>query len=392
MRQAKCPACFTPLPPHLAVYRCRGNCAESVDERASAYRGFDVQAKPAVVVERDEQGRLPGSAVCTACGGATDEEICPTCGQPLPAGWRGTSTTCIALAGAPGTGKSVYIAVAVKQLQWLASALGGVLAPVDQSTVRSYQQRYESVLYEARGLMPSTPPQRRGDASYEHSVPLLYQLSVPGHPQHVIVLRDVAGEDLLNPEIDRRMFAFFAEADAVIFLVDPMQVPAIRDQLLGLADADVSYSVDPHLVLHNVASLQRRVQATHPVPLAVTLSKFDTIQHFAELEGSTLHAEMSNLGAAYRRDPSMEDPAYDPVDRDLLNAELQSFLPAVSGRALLNYARQEFPALQWFCVSALGHQPKGSRVGVTGITPFRCLDPLKWALHQAGVIPVTAAR
>ncbi len=386
----KCPACFQPLRTTSAVYRCHGTCAELKDERASAYRGHEVVAKPAVAVRPDETGRLPESATCSSCGTTTPEEICGTCSHDLPPGWRGITTTCVALAGAPHTGKSVYIAVAVKQLRWLASALGGVLAPLDATTDRSYQERYESVLFEQRGLMPATPPQRRGDAAYEHAIPLVYRLSLPGRPPHAVVLRDVAGEDLLNPDIDPRMFAFFSSADAVIFLVDPLQVPAIREQLRGLADGDTTYSSDPQIVLHNLATLIARVGPDQPVPLALALSKFDALQHLADVSASTLHAQMSNLGAAYRRDPTMEDPAFDPHDRELLNAELESFLPAVSGQSLLNYARHEFPVLQWFCVSALGHQPNNSRLGKSGITPFRCLDPLKWALHNAGVLPATS--
>ena len=57
----------------------------------------------------------------------------------------------------------------------------------------------------------------------------------------------------------------------------------------------------------------------------------------------------------------------------------------------MNRARTTFRTVQLFAVSALGHQPRGDKLGSRGIAPQRCLDPLKWALSRAGDVPVPAA-
>lgn len=187
------------------------------------------------------------------------------------------------------------------------------------------------------------------------------------------------------------MFTHFGHADCIVFLVDPLQVAAVADQLLGMVEVTSASLGDPLQVLANLVALQRRIDGARVVPMALTLSKFDALKEFGGIPASTLHHATSNLGAAYLRDPSMENWQCDADDHELLNAELQSLLATFAGVSLLNYAREAFPALRWFAVSALGHDPK-VRIFRSGITPFRCLDPIKWVLARQGVIPTVRPR
>jgi len=382
----KCPFCFTTLDT-AAAFAC-SNCPPVADPEASRYRGGPVVQPPVTTVSggTDASGNRPTTATCPTCRTAARTPACPTCHALLPPGWMSTRTTCIALAGSTYTGKSIYIAVVVKQLAQLAIRLGGVLRAVTADTQNNYRDLYERDLFVERGLYGSTAPQIPGDLGYKYNTPLIYELKSSHGTPHIIVLRDVAGESLADPELDPFLFGFLRRADGIVYLIDPVQITRVRNQLRGFLPFGEQDYRDPLPVLGNVL----RLFAADPerpadrVRMALTLSKFDALQSLREIEESSLYDAMRNHGAAYLRDPSYES-TFDRADSDLLNLEINSLLVELDIVELQNLARASFRDWRWFAVSALGHQP-GTRLGPTGITPFRCLDPVKWILAENGAI------
>jgi len=377
----KCPSCFNELLSDATWFRCTGQCAEEKDDRATVYRGHDIVARPVFAI-RHAPAAVVEHGGCPACSTVSRRHVCGLCHADLPPGWRSTTTTCVALAGARYSGKSVFIGVLVRQLRALLAQSNSVLTALSAETEQLYTARYEQALFTERQIPVATPPQRRGDAQYAHAASLVYVLTPPGHPRHVLVIRDVAGEDLQKPEIDEYLFSFFAHADGVVFMVDPMQVRTISQQLAGRLDWQGAHTDDPLKVLANLARLRARIPGARPVPLALTLAKFDALHALEDVEGSPLQPAMRNHGASYLRDPSMDSWHYDEADGDLLDVELQSLITSINGANLLNYARNAFPIVRCFAVSALGHHPDATRLGRSGITPFRCLDPVKWIMSR----------
>ena len=78
--------------------------------------------------------------------------MCPVCHYQLPDGWRDGHAICIAMAGARATGKSLYIAVLVKQLELLCENLGVSMEPATRATATAYSTHYETPLFAHRGL------------------------------------------------------------------------------------------------------------------------------------------------------------------------------------------------------------------------------------------------
>jgi len=70
-------------------------------------------------------------------------EICPICHFVLPDGWRQGHAVCIVMAGARATGKSIYIAVLIKQLELLCESLGVSMEPANASAAQAYAINYE---------------------------------------------------------------------------------------------------------------------------------------------------------------------------------------------------------------------------------------------------------
>ncbi|PRQ10570.1 hypothetical protein C1Y63_10680 [Corynebacterium sp. 13CS0277] len=330
-----------------------------------------------------------------------DAEDCP-----LPEGWQGSGVITFAMAGARASGKSLYIAVVVKLLEQLAVANGAIFRPADEYTRRTYREKYEKPLFTHMGLLPSTPSSASADA-YQRK-PLIFDLGMFDRkdengnrsPQKIfVVFRDVAGEDLKEENFEARKddLTFFRYADRIIFLFDPMRVSQIRELLQGAVPRHEVGDDDPAVVLQNVL----RVLGAEARPyMALTLSKFDTMQYLANVnqvdqyyDGNT-HVNwqrvMSNCGAGFRRESSDLDAPFRMKDQELLHWEVQSLLQCLGATMMLSQLAQpmlgEHPyPYQCFAVSALGAPPEGDRVSRSGIAPFRCLDPLRAMFATVGL-------
>ena len=388
MVKLRCPYCFTHLGAAPAAFRCEVNgCADEPDPVASSFFGAQVVTRPVIVT--GGQGGQNGP-VCRTCRNMASRVVCPTCHAPLPANWYQCQTTCIAMAGARASGKSTYIAVLKRQAEKLCELMGLPLDFMDATTERIYKKVYQSPLYEQRGLLAPTP--RHETAAATQRTPLMLSMGMIGNRRQVLVIRDVAGENLEDPTADPQIFSFFGRADGVVFLFDPMRIPEIRLQLAGVISEQAAVGGDPMSVLGNLVRLMRTSEQPIAIPLAVVLAKFDTLHELGAVVGSPWQAAMANAGAAYSRDPSLNrPPAYDEADGRLLDAEVSSLLTRLNARALLNRVRQEFSNNRMFAVSALGAASVGQALHPRGIAPFRCLDPLKWLLAGQGVLDRTGA-
>jgi hypothetical protein len=386
----KCPFCFVELPRSSGAFVCVGTCLEKPDPKASAARGTAVSNRTVFTWPHDPTQRRPRpqSLYCSACGVATSQAICPECHFLLPAGWHELTTTCITLAGARASGKSVYIAVLKRQAEMLAQRLGGSLGFFDQATANTFALWYENPLWQARKMLGPTARYTAPDSTVRS--PLMFTMPVRNSPGHVLVIRDVAGENLEDPnDLPPSAFAFFGHADGLFFLVDPLRIDAIRNMLTGVIPEPREPGGDPLLVFDNLVRVLRDRGNREKIdtPLALVLSKFDALQALAKVEDPEWGAFMRQPGAAYLRDPSLEQLAFDPDDADLLGAEVRSLLVRLQGTSLLNRT-DVFRHMHLFAVSALGMPPVGESLNPGGLAPFRCLDPLKWVLSQTGVIPV----
>jgi Double-GTPase 2 len=384
---SKCPTCFSVLTdddyawsvsPFAGGERYR-------DPVASAFAGVDTESGPIYSVTRPPgyRGQLLSASDAATALDAPVVEICPVCHAALPDGWRNGHAICIAMAGTPATGKSTFLAVLIKQMQLLCEGLGVSMEPATRASADSYMLNYEQPLYELRGLIPPTPtllaqaPQQRE--------PLIFTLGLRDGVRRFLVIRDVAGEDLEYGDMQAPRFRYFANADAVFFMFDPLRVNGIRDQLHDLLPAQSFSTGDPRALLTNVllAIGQGRPQ------LAVILSKFDALRALGDVEGSEWGQIMSNAGAAYLRDNSAAR-YYDDVDGELLHEEVRSLLLRLHGGSIVTAIESHSTAAQslhrYFVVSALGQPHAGARLNSRGITPFRCTDPLRWITSRCGVL------
>jgi hypothetical protein len=287
------------------------------------------------------------------------------------------------MAGARATGKSIFIAVMIKQLEQFANQVGMDVAPASEDVRRVFEEIYEKPLYKERGIMKPTPPVALKD-SYQR-IPLIFVITARDGAEHHLVIRDVAGEDLEKvEEADLDELAFFAQADFVFFLFDPLRVEDIRAKLADLVPEGL-LGGDPRVVFGNTLRLLRGGTTR----LGVVLSKFDAMQALRSVEGAGEWTRiMMNPGAAFFRDPG---PTVRPEDADgeQLHEEVRSLLLKLGSGSLVagvERAGRTAGGHRFFAVSALGDAPAGARLNTRGIAPFRCLDPVRWALSDTGAL------
>lgn len=383
----RCPMCFNALTPQRVMWMATSGLTEA-DAVASRYYRKPVESRRMVAAEwkreRNNTVLTPSRAAAAAQVGSPVAEVCPICHYRIPDGWRDGQTTCLAMAGARDTGKTVYVAVLVKTLQLLGERIGCVVEPNDQHTADIYHQHYEHTLYKQRKMLP--PTASIDTAAPFQRDPLVFRLGHWNDRKQYLVIRDVAGEDLQNQDnIGETWTEFFGNADGVVYMFDPLKVPGIAGQLRDRIPAQENPSVPPLTVLQTVLSMIGRREPK----LAVVLSKFDAMHELKNVAGTEWSSVMGNPGAGFSRDPSLIRGRYDNDDGELVDAEVRSLLVKLGAKSIIDavdrpHTGARLPS-RFFAVSALGALPAGEQVHEGGISPFRCLDPARWVLSGAGV-------
>ncbi|NDK90764.1 hypothetical protein GYA93_14405 [Gordonia desulfuricans] len=374
----KCPRCFTALPHDKVAWTEATPESVAHNPTASAYAGVATSTGQVHTANRPENSPdwIPASFDVHR-----HVEVCVTCHYTLPPMWRYGEATCVAMAGARYTGKTVFIAVLIKQLQQYTERFHREVIPADDETANRYSAIYETPLFVERGIVQATP-----SAASEAHHPLIFDLGVWDGLKRFLVIRDVAGEDLEEAKVAGPAWEFFSRADAVFFLFDPLRVEDVSDQLRDLIPDSSRVGGDPRDVLRVV---MRLISGGNP-RLGVILSKFDALQELSRVKNSAWGQVMGHPGAAFNRDPSLVNRSYDETDGQLLDAEVRSLLQRLrAGPSLLNMVDpvtgQQYHH-RFFAVSALGESPEGERLHPNGISPFRCMDPIRWVLADRHVL------
>jgi hypothetical protein len=394
-----CPYCYEEFCLQDIQFRCSGrtgwdglSCSPEPDEVLSRHIGREMTLPPAFAAVRPHT-----QTACPGCGVTTTTRICPACHRRLPALFGHIPSRMIALVGAKESGKTVFMTVLVRELMHrLGDELNAAIMPADDYTGHEFANYYEAPLYGGAQLLPATTPAGASDRA-----PLVFRLTVggpevPRPPRRrwlgrsrpaksaLLSLFDPAGEDLLSQQSVEQNARYLAAADAIVLLLDPLQMPAARKLAApgtrlpspprGAADTPVS-------VLQNITDLVLRTDQSASdglisKPLAVSFSKIDAFQ------------QGLNPTSPLRQAP-IPASHVDEVDSLSVHTEVQRLLEQWDGSLIDRIARQHYRRYRYFGISALGETPtEANQVSRRGIRPYRVGDPLTWILSRLGVIPV----
>jgi hypothetical protein len=402
-----CPYCYELFAEREIMFRCTGQtsrrdrrCHPEIDEVLRDRTGYGGALPPAFTAD----GRM-STAQCPRCGDVSTTRICPVCHSQLPVHFGKVRSRLIALAGAPESGKTVFLTVLVHELMHrVGEQFNAAISGADDNTLLRFAAEYEQPLYRDSRLLASTRTAGGGNRA-----PIVFRLTTAGgglfrpngrlgrlgragrfgagDPQHTLLsFFDTAGEDLRSRQSMEQNVRYLAAADGIVLLLDPLQMRGAR----GLAAPGTRLPKpslpedEPAAVLEKVTDLVLAKEGRRPgeligKPLAITFSKMDTL-----------------LGSLKETSPLLRPPSQEPYfdDRDSLavHTEIQRLLARWEGSRIDQIAQLHYRCYRYFGVTALGETPtEDNRVSPRGIRPYRVADPFLWILAQLGAIPMKRA-
>lgn len=296
----------------------------------------------------------------------------------IPSEFRdGSKPLTVAVLGGVSSGKTSYITVLLNEIDnKLRNAFGCSFRILNTATQEFYRNRYYNFVYMGNEANEKT-------LANDNIPPLLYSLEFPNnliHKRINLAFYDVAGEDLRGTDkmlVDK---GYIANADLVIVLLDPLQMPAVRKKIHNKqALPDITES--PTALIDRLVYIYRSVKKIRGkinIPLAVSFSKMDILKE---------NGFFSNDDCAmFHESEHIKNKAF--TQSDFINTQntMQAIFENYVDGNPIPTLKMNFKNYAMFGFSALGTSPAGGSVLEEEIHPYRVLDPLIWALYEHGYI------
>lgn len=384
-RTILCPYCFEPWSTGVAAFRCTSSdekrCPRQPDEPQGRLRGTDPPLAGRVLLRQGRLGRAfavkKGSPVRCECGAPT-RPVCPNCHSDLPQRFAEAPSRSMGLIGTKAAGKSNFIAVAIHELEHrVGPRFDGSLLLLDDATRNRVDRELMPRLFGENLILDASESARTDGRVREPLVARLSLGSNGGTSHSNLVFFDSAGEDLQSLDVLEREARYITQSHGLILLLDPLQIPAVRDELSGAIELPEE-AVDAYTMLGRVSALireARAIPANKPidVPLALAVSKFDAVRALLP-EGHPVFTLPRH------------DGRFDRQVAGSVSAAVRSDLAGWLGERLDSFVKQEFETSAYFGLSALGDNPVGQRLP-NGVAPHRVEDPILWMLDSWGALP-----
>jgi hypothetical protein len=384
-RSVLCPYCFEPWSTRVASFRCTSSdenrCPREPDEALGRLRGIGPPLLGRVIDRRGTLGRAfavkRGRPVSCECG-APARPICPNCHSDLPQRFSEAPSRSMGLIGTRASGKTNFMAVSLHELEHrVGPRFRGSLMLLDDPSRTRFDRDLMPRLYgEGRVLAMSQSARTPGADVRE---PLVARLSFGGASgsNSNLVFFDSAGEDLQSLDVLEREARYITQSHGLVLLLDPLQIPAVRDELSGAVELP-DEAVDAYVMVGRVSGLLREARGIPgdcpiDVPLALTVSKFDALRPL-----------LSEAHPVFSLPP--HDGRFDRKAAASISAAVRSDLAGWLGERLDSFVRGEFERTAYFGVSALGGNPIDGRLP-NGVAPHRVEDPILWMLDSWGALP-----
>lgn len=189
--------------------------APQVDPVAEGFLQRRVAKRLVPVSEQTDPRDLPARA-------------CTTCHRPLPLDVDDREVIILAVLGINRAGKTYLLATALTEaLQHDALAPAGITGfTAEEATANRFHRDYYLPVFRKRSRLDPTQDPAEGD-SVE---PLIFRFEVDGRP-FLLALHDLAGEAVAEPRRRAVVAPFIRHSDGIVFVVDPLEIEAVRTQL-----------------------------------------------------------------------------------------------------------------------------------------------------------------
>ena len=153
---------------------------------------------------------------------------CTHCHRPLPADVDDREVLIISVLGINRAGKTYLLATGLNAaLQHDALVPAGITDFVaDENTANRIHRDYYLPVFRTRSRLDATQDPAEGD-SIE---PMIFRFEVDG-TSYLLALHDLAGEAVSEPRRRAVIAPFVRHSDAIVFVVDPLEIEAVRSKL-----------------------------------------------------------------------------------------------------------------------------------------------------------------
>jgi len=335
-------------------------------------------------IPKDKNGWIPLAykKKCINCKETAQQLYCNDTMKEIPRDFLDMRSLPIALLGAKASGKSNYIGVLIEEIRKKMARTFN--CSLSMSCSKESKDAYDELYYKPLYINGSTV---KATDLGEVPPPLIFPLSFMNKKNRIVNMAaltfyDTAGENLNDQSEMHKYNRYITNAHGIIMLLDPLQVPKIRELLTNNGfNALPAQNTAIYDVLDIIITMIRKVKKVKgqiQIPLALVFTKIDVLEQYNVLpEGSCLKEESEHIkrGAFIR--PDFENT----------NIQMKDLIDNWLDADLLNYIKL-FKQHSFFGVTALGQNPTngGTKIDSKGIRPRRVLDPLLWLLAEHGHI------
>jgi len=284
----------------------------------------------------------------------------------------------IAIIGGRETGKGHYVATLIHRLEHeVGQAFGFALRMVGDDTRIRFERDYRTPLIRQKTLLQPTVS---AAVESQTKTPMVFRwTSMEGRRRRAVNLSffDSAGEDMQSLDVLSSEARYICHSAGIIFLLDPLQIDAVRQQLSpDILPTRDTQSNPTHIVerLRELFERQSNLSATVRIktPVAFVLSKVDTLMPIID-RGSALRMTGEHFGK------------FNLADSQSIHTEVWNYLESWMGGGFSSRVETDFATFHYFGVSSLGRTPK-AHGQIEAVSPLRVEDPFLWLLYQLKLI------
>lgn len=376
-----CPFCFSEYDKNQILYVCPDCGEKSAPTSAGEY------GKPSIKCKNRDCGRMATVRLCPKCG-EYDRMMPEEAKGVIPQGCidsDGSLPFCII--GVSSSGKTNFITVMLQELGRVPE-LRIALSAQNKYTKAVQKENYMNI-YEYHIPPAPTDPTQLGD----RLKPQLWQLknlmrrNGSTTPTYTFTIYDGAGEDHSeNLDPSSAICGYISASNAIIITLDPLILTnlrrAINPDIRRNSGASEGGSGSAEDIVNSVAAYIKAARGIGTnkmlkIPVAVVLTKFDTIMQLDSLPA----------GALVRR-PSMtfSHGRVNTTEISQVDSEIRDWLYDIGEGSFISALEANFKNFVFFGVSSYGEPPKRQGSVNDEIIPHRVLDPVLWLFKEEGFI------
>ncbi len=324
----------------------------------------------------------------------TDECLCPHCHNRLPTGFGVIDTLIVSIIGDTFSGKTVYIASLIHELQLGTNYFSSSLVSRTPKTGRNLMDDIDSIIrriFVEHGLPGTTQVRLNPPMIYDYRYTYISEESKEVQKALLLVLYDIAGECCRDPIKLEQIGTNVKNSDGIIYLLNPLAIDKISAfyQLKGYVTDDTRLESQ----LEVIASIYNNFLAFDndkcDIPLALTISKSDI---FSDDEVVLPFFRTHPYSQVLPKNNESEDMHKGYINKNVIqnmNDDVKEFLAGNGAVAFVNAIHNAFTDYCHFAVSALNQNPvksNGTQKLERDIIPYKVTDPFYWILAKKGYI------